>query len=94
MTKYYRVIKTVPAFDVGAILVCSGGSGSGYKALNDIWDRFEGASDGVLKQESIEIEANQEFFLRVYPIGNPENGVFGTREQAQMAANALYQGEK
>ena len=91
MTKYYRVIKTVPGFDVGAILMSQGG---GYKATNDIWDRFEGASDGVIKTESVELEANEEFFLRVYPIGDPGKGVFGTREQAQMAANALYQGDE
>lgn len=92
MTKYYRVIKTVPGFDVGAILKCV--DGSSYKAINDIWDRFDGASNGPIMRESIELEANGEFFLRVYPIGDPEKGVFGTKEQAQQAANALYQGDK
>lgn len=91
MTKYYRVVKTVPGFDVGAILK---GEGSGYKATSDIWDRFDGASDGVIKSESVELEINSEFFLRVYPIGNPDKGVFGTKEQAQQAADAAYQGDK
>jgi hypothetical protein len=91
MTKYYRVIKTVPGFDVGAILKSEGG---GYRAIDDIWDRFDGASEGVIHKMSIELEANKEFFLRVYPIGDKTKGIFGTKEQAQVAANALYQGDK
>jgi hypothetical protein len=91
MTKYYRVIKTVPGFEVGAILKTEG---SGYKATSDIWDRFDGASSHPLLTETVECEINNEFFLRVYPVGDPIKGVFGTKEQAQQAANALYQGDK
>lgn len=91
MTKYYRVVGTVPGFDIGCILR---GEGSGYKATTGIWDRFDGASEGVIKAESIELEANSQFFLRVYPVGDPTKGVFGTKEQAQQAADALYQGDK
>lgn len=91
MTKYYRVIKTMPSFDVGAILRGTS-STSGYRAINDIWDRFDGASDCALLNLNIELEANSEFFLRVYPIGNPDDLVFGTKAQAQQAANALYKG--
>lgn len=89
MTKYYRVIKTVPGFDVGAILKSDGSS---YKAINDIFDRFEGASDGLIKGQAVEQDTNSEFFIRVYPIG--DKGMFGTKEQAQAAENALYQGDQ
>jgi hypothetical protein len=92
MTKYYRVLRTMPAYDSGAILKSD--NGTGYKPLSSIWNRFENASDHSIAVENVESEVNSEFFLRVYPIGDPAQEVFGTKEQAQEAAEARYKGEK
>jgi hypothetical protein len=92
MTKYYRVIKDHPAYELNAILT-NEADGTAYSAISDVFVReITGVQPGWL--EGAELVENQpEWFERIYPIGKLNKMLFGDKKQAQAAAAAMYQGE-
>lgn len=88
-TKYYRVVKEHPAWEIGAVLV-SEEAKKRYSPLNDIWDKHESSNGWVEGAELVEVS---DWFERVYPIGKLEKMVFGTKEQARKAIESFYKGK-
>lgn len=87
-TKFYRVVKDHPAFEVGAILQREEGDDS-YSPVSDVFvkeikdvDLSDFAEDATL------VEGQAEWFEKVYPIGKLEKMLFGNRKQAQAAMSA------
>lgn len=95
MTKFYRVKQGNFLWNEGAILKCDEklGSNGGYYAIDDLWDQVE-INDEYVSAHIIEAPENAKFFERVYSLGALEKRLFGTKEQAQAAAAALYKGDK
>lgn len=81
MTKYYRVIKANPLWEVGAILKYDSAQGNkgGYTPIEDIWDVLgEHQSGEYLSKNFIEMEP--EFFERVYK-SDLDKVVYYTKEE-------------
>ena len=93
--KYYRVKEDTFMWAKGAILEFNSdiGSRGGYYAISDLWDAVE-LRDEYISANIIEAAGNDKFFERVYPIGDLKKRMFGSKIQAQAAAEALYKGDK
>jgi hypothetical protein len=63
-TKYYRIIKDHPLWEVGAILSNEGHSGGTYSPIEDIWSKIEGCDDYT--DGKTMVENQPEFYERVY----------------------------
>ena len=90
MTKYYKVIKDHPLFEVGAI-VYNEDDTSQYVPINRVWykELRNINMDDFYECQNI-VENSKDFFEEVYPIGNLKKMMFGNKKQAQAAAAALY----
>ena len=62
MTKYYRVIKDNPLWEVGAI-VSNEQDDSQYLPIEDVWDKFEDQTEYL---SAPCVEQSPKFFERVY----------------------------
>lgn len=91
-TRYYRVIKDHPAFEMGAVL-----SDENYSKKYQVTDsvflkEVEGIESCGYYEGGTIVENQPEWFERVYPISDLKKKLFGTRKQAQAAAAVLYEG--
>lgn len=81
MTKYYRIIKEHPMWEVGAIIANTYSSGGGYVPVEDIWDKIEDKDRHYYEsKEIVEAKVNKDFFERVYK-SEGEKLVFKTASQ-------------
>lgn len=100
MTRYYRVIKEHPTWEIGAILKQKDQANENdirnYTAISDVWDKELGKGVDVSGwwEGGTLVENQTEWFERVYPIGEVSKMLFGNKKQAQAAAAALYKGDK
>lgn len=80
MTKYYKVIKENPLWEVGAIISNEKDS-TEYIGVNDIWDKFEDMAEYL---SPVIVEKSPEFFQRVYKSGI-DKIVYLTKEKLKEA---------
>lgn len=77
--KFYKVIKDTPAWEKGAIIKFDGSES--YKAVNTLFSR-EGAEPGYVEVRRV-VEAQPEFFERVYQATEGGKTVYVTKEKAK-----------
>lgn len=88
MTKYYRTIKDLPAYSVGAILKKEDGE-SEYRPISDVWEKI----DGILQSTHTSVRVVEEatdFYERVYDITVLGKVSYVVKEKAIAAYNKLY----
>lgn len=90
--KYYRLIKEHPVWEVGAIVQQQDGDKGSYEPVDTIWNKDIFDEEDLTEYKTV-VEKTP-WFERVYPIGKLEKMMFGTKKQAQAAAEALYKGDK
>lgn len=90
-TKYFRVIKEHPLWEVGAI-ISNEKKPTSYSPVVSVWNKFDDMETWT--EGATLVEQQDEWFERVYPLGKLEKMVFGDKKQAQAAASALYKGDK
>lgn len=85
MSKYYRVIKEHPVWELGAILHYDDDE---YAPISDVWNKFD-EFEGLCENVRV-VELSPDYFERVYPIGDLKKRIFGNRTQAKAAADAMF----
>lgn len=88
MTKYYRVVKDHPMWEVGAIIEKKEGS---YHAVSDLWDRHDFLNSSWYEAGQL-VEAS-DFFERVYNTSWLGKQVYLTKDKARKMADDLFKGE-
>jgi hypothetical protein len=79
MTKFYRVIKDIPALTAGAIMRFDGDDS--YDAISDLWNRVE--LDDCYSEEAAVVEGSSEYFERVYEVEQGRKKVYLVQAEAQ-----------
>lgn len=77
MTKYYRIIKDHPCWEVGAI-IRKDSDESSYSAIEDIWNKIEETENYADGEEMVENQP--EFYERVYK-DQLDKSIFYTKDQ-------------
>jgi hypothetical protein len=80
MEKFYRVIKDVPAWELGAIVRKENDS-DGYRTINKIWDK-EYTKNDYYESQTI-VENATEYFQRVYPVNLITKTVYKLKAEAK-----------
>ncbi len=63
MSKFYKVIKDTPLWEVGAILENTACEGKGYDPIEDIWNKHKKQTEYL---SDYIVEDSPDFFQRVY----------------------------
>jgi len=94
MTKYYKVIKDHPFWEIGAIIGSDKrieGQLNTYTAIEDVWDKFEfkDVENDDYSEWSKVIENAPEFFQRVYR-NKVEEMIFYTKDELKKLYEAKF----
>lgn len=92
MSKYYRVIKDHPMWEIGAILSNMAG-GDSYKPITDLWQKT--LDDGkelpnTWHEGAMLVENQKEWFERVYDISVLGKTKYLTKDLARAAHEKLH----
>jgi hypothetical protein len=89
MSKYYRVIKDLPAWEVGCIVEKR--DNKHYYPISDLWNKKldNGEEVGEWWEGNSLVEGSSEFFERVYSV----KGLGKTKYLTKKAAKALHEKE-
>lgn len=88
MSKFYRVIKETPAWEVGAVLELDGNNH--YRAISDLWDTeaLEDCNDYYEAQSVVEDATG--WFERVYEVSILGKAKYLAKDAAKAAHNKLH----
>jgi len=91
MTKYYRVIKDNPIWEIGAILEQKDfDEHKGYEAIEDIWDKHKNHLEYLT---ATIVEGSPDFFERVYR-SETDKMVFKTTEEMKKLYSRFFPDKK
>jgi hypothetical protein len=89
MTKYYRVVKDHPIWEVGTIL-SNEKDERNYYPISDVFVKeIEGLDDNWYEDSKL-IENQSEWFERVYEMSQGSKLVFVTKEKAKEMASKFF----
>lgn len=86
VTKYYRVVKDHPLWEVGAVISNENDEDS-FSSINELYDKFDDMDSWT---EGAKLVEQSDWFERVYPIGKLEKMIFGNKAAARDAAARTY----
>lgn len=89
-TKYYRIIKDHPVWEVGAILT-NKESRSEYRPISNLWNKdLKNRENADFYESASLVEHQPEWFQQAYEISTLGKLTYGTKEAAKAAAAAMF----
>jgi hypothetical protein len=91
MSRYYRVIKDHPLWDVGAILELNGNSSEKhYLPISDLWNKeIKDVGEGWWEGQAL-VENQPEWFERVYNVSVLGKAKYLAKDAARAAHEKLH----